>query len=181
MVLALTELPDSGEDEPLGHSCHCPPQIPFSTSNRISALYNSAWLPSQATFPHLPWACLLFSHYVQLFCSPVDCSPLGSSVHGLLQARILEWVTISFPRVSSQGSNSHLLHWQTDSFTTEPLGKPALGLGEAIWPCSFQGHVGEVMFASSRSRTSSSPPIPLVPLPDTLELDLVVTKFLVCS
>ena len=85
VVPVLMELPDSGEDEPLGHNCHCPPQIPFSTSNRISALYNSIWLPSQDMFPHLPWACLLlFSHYVQLFCNPVDCSPLGSSVHGLL-------------------------------------------------------------------------------------------------
>ena len=28
---------------------------------------------------------------------PMDCSPLGSSVHGILQARILEWVAISFP------------------------------------------------------------------------------------
>ena len=29
---------------------------------------------------------------VQLFCSPMDCSPQGSSVHGIFQARILEWV-----------------------------------------------------------------------------------------
>ena len=29
-------------------------------------------------------------------CNPIDCSPLGSSVHGILQARILEWVAISF-------------------------------------------------------------------------------------
>ena len=29
-------------------------------------------------------------------CDPVDCSPSGSSVHGILQARILEWVAISF-------------------------------------------------------------------------------------
>ena len=29
---------------------------------------------------------------------PVDCSPPGSSVHGILQARILEWVAISFSR-----------------------------------------------------------------------------------
>jgi len=28
-------------------------------------------------------------------CDPVDCSPPGSSVHGILQARILEWVAIS--------------------------------------------------------------------------------------
>ena len=31
---------------------------------------------------------------------PVDCGPLGSSIHGILQARILEWVAISFSRGS---------------------------------------------------------------------------------
>ena len=35
-------------------------------------------------------------------CGPVDCSPPGSSLHGILQARILEWVAISFSRGSSQ-------------------------------------------------------------------------------
>ena len=30
------------------------------------------------------------------FCHPMDCSPPGSSVHGFLQARILEWISISF-------------------------------------------------------------------------------------
>ena len=29
-------------------------------------------------------------------CDPMDCSPPGSSVHGIFQARILEWVAISF-------------------------------------------------------------------------------------
>ena len=29
-------------------------------------------------------------------CDPMDCSPPGSSVHGILQARTLEWVAISF-------------------------------------------------------------------------------------
>ena len=29
-------------------------------------------------------------------CDPVDCSPPGSSIHGILQARILEWFAISF-------------------------------------------------------------------------------------
>ena len=33
-------------------------------------------------------------------CDPLGCSPLGSSVHGILQARMLEWVTISFSRGS---------------------------------------------------------------------------------
>ena len=35
-------------------------------------------------------------------CDPMDCSPPGSSVHGILQARILEWVAIPFSRGSSQ-------------------------------------------------------------------------------
>ena len=34
-------------------------------------------------------------------CDPVDCNLPGSSVHGILQARILEWVAISFSRGSS--------------------------------------------------------------------------------
>ena len=34
-------------------------------------------------------------------CNPMDCSPSGSSVHGIFQARILEWVAISFSRESS--------------------------------------------------------------------------------
>ena len=39
--------------------------------------------------------------YVQL-CTSMDRSPPGSSIHGVLQARILEWVAISSSRVSSQ-------------------------------------------------------------------------------
>ena len=36
------------------------------------------------------------------FCDPMDCSLLGSSVNGILQARLLEWVAISFSRGFSQ-------------------------------------------------------------------------------
>ena len=39
---------------------------------------------------------------VQLFVTPMDCSLPGSSIHGIFQARILEWVTISFSRRASQ-------------------------------------------------------------------------------
>ena len=43
-------------------------------------------------------------------CSPMDCSPPGSSVRGILQARIPEWVAMSFSRGSStQGSNPYLV------------------------------------------------------------------------
>ena len=38
-------------------------------------------------------------------CDPTDCGPPGSSVHGILQARILEWVAISSSRGFSQPRN----------------------------------------------------------------------------
>ena len=37
---------------------------------------------------------------VQLFCNPMDYRPAGFSVHGISQARILEWVVISFSKGS---------------------------------------------------------------------------------
>ena len=53
-------------------------------------------------------------------CDPMDCRPLGSSVHGILQARILEWVAMpSLQEIFlTQGLNScllGLLHWQLGS------------------------------------------------------------------
>ena len=64
-------------------------------------------------------------------CDPVDCSPPGSSVHGVLQAGILEWVAMPllqgiliFP---TQGSNPGLLHWQADSLPSGPRGEPWAG------------------------------------------------------
>ena len=46
-------------------------------------------------------------------CDPMDYSPPGSSVYGIFQARILEWVAISssFPE---SGIGPHLLHWQAN-------------------------------------------------------------------
>ena len=41
------------------------------------------------------WSCLTL-------CNPIDCSPPGFSGHGILQARMLEWVAIPFPRGSSR-------------------------------------------------------------------------------
>ena len=51
---------------------------------------------------------------------PMDCSPPGSSIHGILQARIPERVAISSSKGSSQpwdpaGISLYLLHWQVDS------------------------------------------------------------------
>ena len=47
------------------------------------------------------YICCLVAQSCPTLCNSVDCSPPGSSVHGLLQARTLEWVAISFSRRSS--------------------------------------------------------------------------------
>ena len=45
---------------------------------------------------------LLVTQSCLTLCDPMGCSPPGSSVHGILQTRILEWVAIPFSRGSSQ-------------------------------------------------------------------------------
>ena len=46
--------------------------------------------------------CVLVAQSCPTLCNPTDCSPPGSSVHGILQARILDWVPIPFSRGSCQ-------------------------------------------------------------------------------
>ena len=45
--------------------------------------------------------CVFVAQFCPTLCDTVECSPPGSSVHGILQARILEWVAIPFSRGSS--------------------------------------------------------------------------------
>ena len=57
-------------------------------------------------------------------CNSMDYSPPGSSVHGILQARILEWVAIPFFRGSFQPRHQTWIFGTAGRFfTTEPSGK----------------------------------------------------------
>ena len=60
-------------------------------------------------------------------CDPMDCSPPGSSVHGILQARILEWVAVPFSRRSSQPRDRTQVSHIAGGFLilSEPPGKPS--------------------------------------------------------
>ena len=64
-------------------------------------------------------------------CDSMDCTPLGSSVHGILQARILEWVAISFSKKFEPRPPA----LQADSLPSEPPGKcsPSLSLSLYIY------------------------------------------------
>ena len=70
-------------------------------------------------------------------CKPMDCSLPGSSVYGILQARILEWVVISFSLGSSQPRDKtciseHLLHQQVGSLPLASPGKPTNGIHDFV-------------------------------------------------
>ena len=69
---------------------------------------------------------MLVAYLCLTLCDPMDCGLPGSSVHRILQARILEWVAIPFSRgfFPTQGSNPGLLHCRWISLPCEPPGKP---------------------------------------------------------
>ena len=63
----------------------------------------------------------------------MDCGPPGSSVHRISQARILEWLTISFSRGSScPRDQTHISCVAGRFFTAEPLRKPTMDFYSAI-------------------------------------------------
>ena len=67
---------------------------------------------------------LVVARLCPTLCDPMDCSPPGSSVHRILQARILEWVAMPSPRGSSQPRDEpRSPELQADSLLSEP-GKP---------------------------------------------------------
>ena len=71
--------------------------------------------------------CVYGSHSIICvrLCDPMDCSLPGSPVHGILQARIVEWVVIPFSRGSSQPRNwTWVSHLAGRFFTIWALGKP---------------------------------------------------------
>ena len=59
-------------------------------------------------------------------CDPMDCSPPASSIHGIFQARVLEWGAIAFSRgiFLTQGLNQGLPHCRQLILPSEPPGKP---------------------------------------------------------
>ena len=63
----------------------------------------------------------LVTKLFQLFCHPIDCGPPGSSVHGILQSRIMEWLAIPFSSGSFWLRDKTCVCWLAGGFfTTEP-------------------------------------------------------------
>ena len=72
---------------------------------------------------------VLISQSCLSLCDPMDCSPPGSSVHGISQARTLQWVAIPFSVGSSPPRDQTWVSCkspalQVASLSSEPPGKP---------------------------------------------------------
>ena len=80
---------------------------------------------------HTELASLFFNHFgggglvaksCRTVCDPMDCSPSGSSAHGIFQARTLEWVVISSSRGSSQPGDWTHISWVAGGFFNSESG-----------------------------------------------------------
>ena len=120
------------------------------------------------------------------FVTPTDCSLPGSSDQGILQARTLEWVAISFSRGSRdqtqvflvQGSNPGLLHWQVDSLPSEPPRKPN---GWVAFHCMYvlgwpNIHLGFSLHVMGKAEWTFRPTQYYISLPTHLVMDMEVAS-----
>ena len=134
---------------PPGSTCHLAAVCHFCALLCLTCpcwfiFQNAGFLPLPCTY-----ACVLSR--VQLFCNPMDCSPPGSSVYGILQARTLAWVVIPFSRGSSQPrdwtrvSSSPAL--AVEFFTIEPAGNSLPLPCQCIVFCYFSSFVEKGMAA----------------------------------
>ena len=125
--------------------------------------------------------CCLVTKSCPTVCDPMDCSLPGSSIHGILQARILEWVATAFSRgqriIPFSGDFPHpgvkpgFPMWQTDSLPSEPPGKLLSFPLPHFLPSSYRApttprlsHAGGV-FWGCRGPSSSDCVAPHCPLP----------------
>ena len=74
--------------------------------------------------------CVLVTQSCLTLCDPRDCSPPGSLVHGIFQARILEWVSLPFSKgvFPTQISNPGLLHCLQILYHLSHQGSPTMFL-----------------------------------------------------
>ena len=92
-------------------------------------------------------------------CDPMEYSPPGSSVHGILQARILESIAMPFSRGSSQPGGrtriSCLLRWQAGSLPLAPPGKMTMVVLK-VWLPSTDCGVRSLIKAGDLQRQDKS-------------------------
>ena len=108
--------------------------VPTNLKRRCTAT-NNGHFPETGSSVFFPSFYSSFCSVVKscpTLCDPMDCSPPGSSVHGIFQARVLEWVAISSSRGSSRPRDwTHVSCTVGGSFTAKP---PVFSLLEYWFP-----------------------------------------------
>ena len=95
---------------------------------------------------------MLVTHSCPTFCDPMEYRPSGSSIHGILQVRILEWVAIpspgDFPDPQIESRSPAL---QGDSLYSEPPGKPTSCSHKHQKMCENQSDLLHYLLESSKT------------------------------
>ena len=102
---------------------------------RMSSFLNTfIWLPNeyqnsfiQVMYVGLCVLCVLVAQSYPTLCKAMDCSPPGSTIHGILQARMLEWVSFFQGIFLTQESNPGLLHCRLILYCLSHQGSPYSG------------------------------------------------------
>ena len=121
--------------------------LPSSSFGHLYTATPSYWSPGLGLFKAQCLCSLLFiqklAQYAYVYmlscvrlCDPMDCSPPGSSVHGILQGGILQWVAIPFSRRSSQLRDWTRVSCIADRFFTICTTRKAQ-LAQCWWPKSL--------------------------------------------
>ena len=122
------------------------------------SIYQSTFWPDEFDYSRF-LICMLHAKPLQscpTLCDPVDCSPPGSWVHGILQASMLEWVTISFSKWSPMGGIKGILwHVLLSRLSKLPSCHKLSWMKMAVWfPALSFSIMTEVRVVSFSSHTS---------------------------
>ena len=105
----------------------------INQTKRKSDFFASVWCWCELKATPVVLSLLCVARSIMSDSAAVDCSPLGSSVHGTLQATTLKWVAMPFPRGSSQPRGQASVSWVTGGvfFTTTAMWAFIKSIGEA--------------------------------------------------
>ena len=119
-------------------------------SLKASILWCLAFFMAQLSHPYMTTGktivvIVLVTQSCPTLCDPTDCSPPGSSVYGILQARILQWIAIPFSRGSSQSRDRTQVSCVAGRFfTVWATGKTRKTIPLTIW--TFVSKVISLLF-----------------------------------
>ena len=124
------------------------PQLSTGSDNNVSSFAPSGIKAEKSSCHYytlsvptlLNLVCVLIAKLCPTLCDPMDCKPPSSSACGILQARILEWVTVPFSRGSSQPRDRIWVSGIAGRFFTNWATKEALNV-KRVYKFSISQHV----------------------------------------